>query len=110
MGVYLPFGIYGVHRDANLYWLSVKPENQNGNFFSSRFNRLLQPFRLVSPAIPVMLAFNRVEWDVDVGEVRGLVLIQVALAAEVNALELKKNINFFHDGPFKGSTLGAAQC
>ena len=110
MGVYLPFGIYGVHGDANLYWLSVVPKNQNGNFFSGGLDGLLQPFRLVSPAILVMLAFNRVKWDINVGEVRGLVLIQVALAAEVNALELKKNINFFYDGPFKGSTLGAAQC
>ena len=110
MGVYLPFGIYGVHRDANLYWLSVEPENQNGNFFSSRFNRLLQPFRLVSPAILVVLALNRVKWDINVGEVRNLILIQVALAAEINPLEFKKIINFFYDGSFKGSTLGAAQC
>jgi len=99
-----------VHGDTNLYWLSVVPKNQNGNFFSSRFNRLLQPFRLVSPALLVVLALNRVKRDVNVSEVRGLILIQVALAAEINTLELKKNINFFYDGPFKCSALGAAQC
>ena len=41
IGVYLPFGIYGVHGDANLYGLMVVPKNQNWNFFPGGLNSLL---------------------------------------------------------------------
>jgi len=108
IGVYLPFGIYGVHRQTYANRLSVKPKNQNGNFFAGRLDRLLQPFRLVVPAILVMLAFNRMEWNVDVCQIFLLVLVQVTLAAVVNALRFKELIQLFNDTSFKTGALSAA--
>jgi len=57
-----------------------------------------------------MFALDRVKWDINVGEIRNLILVQVAFTAVRNPFRLKEVIDLFYDGPFKRSALGAAQC
>ena len=76
IGVYLPFWVYSVHWQTNLYWFAVVAKNQNWDLFATRsFNGLLPPFFFVGPTLFVVFALYRVKWKVDVGQVRGLILL-----------------------------------
>jgi len=81
-----------VHRDAHPRLLVVELVYENRDAIVASLAHLLPPLRSPPPAILVRFALDRVKRDLDIAQIVGLILIEVALARHVETMASEKII------------------
>ena len=81
-----------MHRDANPRLLVVELVYENRDAIVASLAHLFPPFRSPPPALFVRFALDGVKRDLDVAQIVGLILIEVALARHVETMASEKII------------------
>ena len=79
-----------MHRDANPRLLVVELVHENRDAIVTSLAHLLPPLRSPPPALFVRFALDGVKRDLDIAQIVGLVLIEVALASHVETMASEK--------------------
>lgn len=79
-----------MHRDTNPRLLVVELVHENRDAVTASLAHLLPPLRSPPPAILVCFALDRVKRDLDIAQIVGLILIEVALAGHVETMASEK--------------------
>jgi hypothetical protein len=95
--------IYGVEGESYADRFVVEFPNQYGCLITTRLTHLVPPGGKMPPARFIRLALNREARQLDVTQIFGLILVQVALNGQINALVHKKRVEAFANVALEGS-------
>ena len=79
-----------MHRDASPRLLVVELVHENRDAIVASLAHLFPPFRSPPPAILVRFALDGVKRDLDIAQIVGLILIEVALASHIETMASEK--------------------